>query len=281
MTEVNNTLQSFAKTLHKSLTARLPGRGIALSDVQESLAQAAGAGHWNVAVAQQARLLEPVSLPPHREAHVELRFGQDLVQRLDGRVQMSEATLEVDPGVVHENVTRAVFTVEGAVVSVEMNGTAWRNLVHNDCVGEFLRLVALNQDGLSYEAARLLGSEEGLRKLYCGLVTRSGATESCVVYSTRDDADDILDEADNRHDWELNEGNPAEYPYFGGRAEEDVWEVSIAEYLETLRKKAAVARDRQRKQAALQLVKQLAAGDLRDAAVLPSTLRRAAEIVRD
>lgn len=293
MSKDTSNLQSFAQVLHKNLARRLPGRGITLSDVQESLGQATGAGPWNVAVALQARLFEKPPAATLRDVHIHLVLEDGSVHRFDGVLTKSKVKLTVDSKLARSALAHVLVTAQGVPDSVKLSEQAWRTLVHNRAVEHFVRLVAVGYDPLSQAAAEVLGREledededddRGpgvMTKVYAALATRDGATEHCVVYGAICDEDTLLEEAEASNDWEINDGNPTDYPYFGSSVEDDVEELSICEYLSRMICEAQERREGARKIAALQLVRQLASLDLSNASELQRLLVRAADIAKE
>lgn len=141
---------------------------------------------------------------------------------------VKDGALVVPEGTFDDTPTR------GAVLELEdtrhlsLTGGEWRRLEMQDCLSSFYRLVVLDLD----VAKRVVQMMKAGTQIFRAIVT-SDATESCTVFCSTDDQNDILDEARANGNFALNEGNARGEVYLGGGAE-DIEEMDLSEYIDTL-----------------------------------------------
>jgi hypothetical protein len=123
--------------------------------------------------------------------------------------------------------------IEGGT-NFELTGDAYRNLDQHGLVPKFELLAALD----SALARTVVTIVEAGECVFSALVT-SDVTQSCTVYSSSDtDVASILADAEERGDWQMNDGNSLGEVYFGGGASEDITELDLTEFLDQLIAKA-------------------------------------------
>lgn len=135
-----------------------------------------------------------------------------------------------------------------------MSGDAYRRLDEHGLIPKFELLAALSPRS----AEQVVSIIEESDTVFRGLVTTGDATLSCTVYSVSDDPDDMLSDAQECGDWELNEGNPISEVYFGGGADEDVEELMVPEFVDELLERAVATAKSQALTKALSLAQQIA-----------------------
>lgn len=135
-----------------------------------------------------------------------------------------------------------------------LSGDGYRRLDEYGIIPKFELLAALSPTS----ADEVVSIVEESDKVFRGLVTTSDATLSCTVYSGTNDPDGILSDAQERGDWELNEGNAVSDVYFGGGAEEDVEELTMTAFVDALLASAVADAKRQAMAKAMTLAEQIA-----------------------